>query len=172
MRRRELKSGAGVEVELPIVPFLDMSFQILFFFIMNYHPSALEGQMDMSLPAAGEAKAQDIAQVDPNVIPDDKIEIKSELTVVVRTPHDNINDGAISQISVTGDQGEITVPSVEALERHLKSVQKELTNQTDIKIQAESRLKYYFVVQIMDACIKAGFPNVGFAPPPDLGATP
>jgi biopolymer transport protein ExbD len=172
MRRRELKAATGVDVELPIVPFLDMSFQILFFFIMNYHPSAMEGQMDMSLPAAGEAKAQSIEQVDPNTIPDDKIEMKSELTVVVRTPHDNINDGAISQISVTGDQGETTVPSVEALERHLKNIQKELSNQTDIKIQAESRLKYYFVIQIMDACVKAGYPNVSFAPPPDLGATP
>ncbi len=169
---RRLKAGSNIDVELPIVPFLDMSFQILFFFIMNYHPSALEGQMDMSLPAAGEAKAQSIENVDPNVIPDDKIEIKSELTVVVRTPHDNINDGAISQISVTGDQGEITVPGVEALERHLKSVQKDLTNKTDIKIQAESRLKYYFVIQIMDACVKAGYPNVSFAPPPDLGSTP
>jgi len=90
----------------------------------------------------------------------------------VQTPHDNINDGAISRISVKGDQGETGVPSVEALEKYLKSIQKELTNKADIKIQADSRLKYYFVVQIMDACIKAGYPNVGFAPPPDLGSTP
>jgi len=169
---RELKAGTGPEVDVPIVPFLDMSFQILFFFIMNYHPSALEGQMDLSLPAAGEARAQSIEQMDPNNVPDTEIEMKSELTVVIRTPHDNINDGAISQISVTGDQGETSVSSVEGLERYLKSVQKELTNKTDIKIQADSRLKYYFVVQVMDACVKAGYPNVGFAPPPDLGSTP
>ena len=56
MRRRELKADKGPEVDLPIVPFLDMSFQILFFFIMNYHPSALEGQMDLNLPAAGEGQ--------------------------------------------------------------------------------------------------------------------
>jgi biopolymer transport protein ExbD len=169
---RQLKAATGVEVELPIVPFLDMSFQILFFFIMNYHPSALEGQMDLSLPAAGEARAQSIEQVDPNNVPDTEIEMKSELTVVIRTPHDNINDGAISQISVTGDQGGTDVSSVEGLEKYLKSVQKDLTNKTDIKIQADSRLKYYFVVQVMDACVKAGYPNVGFAPPPDMGSTP
>ena len=167
-----LKAGTGMEVELPIVPFLDMSFQILFFFIMNYHPSALEGQMDLSLPAAGEARAQSIEQVDPNNVPDTEIEMKSELTVVIRTPHDNINDGAISQISVTGDQGGTDVSSVEGLEKYLKSVQKDLTNKTDINIQADSRLKYYFVVQVMDACVKAGYPNVGFAPPPDMGSTP
>jgi biopolymer transport protein ExbD len=169
---RGLKAGTGVEVDMPIVPFLDMSFQILFFFIMNYHPSALEGQMDLSLPAAGEARAQTIDQMDPNNVPDTEIEMKSELTVMIGTPHDNINDGAISQISVKGDQGETSVSSVEGLERYLKSVQKELTNKTDIKIQADSRLKYYFVVQVMDACVKAGYPNVGFAPPPDLGSTP
>jgi biopolymer transport protein ExbD len=169
---RGLKAGTAVDVELPIVPFLDMSFQILFFFIMNYHPSALEGQMDLSLPAAGEARAQTIEQMDPKNVPDTEIEMKSELTVVIRTPHDNINDGAISNISITGDQGDTSVSSVEGLEKYLKSVQKELTNKTDIKIQADSRLKYYFVVQVMDACVKAGYPNVGFAPPPDLGSTP
>jgi biopolymer transport protein ExbD len=172
MRRRELKADRGIDVELPIVPFLDMSFQILFFFIMNYHPSALEGQMDMSLPAAGEARAQSMENVDPNKVPDNEIESKSELTVIVRTPHDNINDGAISQISISGDQGEMTVPNVEGLERYLKTIRKDLANQTDIKIQADSRLKYYYVVQMVDACVKAGYPNVGFAPPPDLGSTP
>jgi biopolymer transport protein ExbD len=110
--------------------------------------------------------------MDPNNVPDTEIEMKSELTVMIGTPHDNINDGAISQISVKGDQGETSVSSVEGLERYLKGVQKELTNKTDIKIQADSRLKYYFVVQVMDACVKAGYPNVGFAPPPDLGSTP
>jgi len=172
MRRRELKADRGPEVDLPIVPFLDMSFQILFFFIMNYHPSALEGQMDLNLPAAGEGRAQSIENIDPNKLSDTEIESKSELTVIVRTPHDNINDGTISQISIAGDQGEMTVPNVEGLERYLKTIQKDLTNKTDIKIQADSRLKYYFVVQMVDACVKAGYPNVGFAPPPDLGSTP
>jgi hypothetical protein len=29
-------------------------------------------------------------------------------------------------------------------------------------------LKYAFVAQVMDVCCKAGFKNIGFAPPPDL----
>ena len=39
--------------ELPITPMLDMAFQLLTFFIMTYRPSALEGHMDLTLPAAG-----------------------------------------------------------------------------------------------------------------------
>jgi biopolymer transport protein ExbD len=111
-------------------------------------------------------------QVNPENLSDTEIESKSELTVIIRTPHDNINDGTISQISIVGDSGEITVPNAEGLERYLKTIRKDLTNRTDIKIQADSKLKYYFVVQMVDACVKAGYPNVGFAPPPDLGAAP
>ena len=29
---------------------LDMTFQLLFFFLLNYHPTAPEGQMDLALP--------------------------------------------------------------------------------------------------------------------------
>ena len=51
------KPEAGSEVTLPITPMLDMSFQILSFFIMTYHPSALEGHIPGSLapPESGGA---------------------------------------------------------------------------------------------------------------------
>jgi biopolymer transport protein ExbD len=168
-RRRD---EAGVEAELPIVPFLDFSFQLLFFFVINYHPSAMEGQMELSLPAAGEARAESIENMDLNKLPDTDIEVKSELTVVVRTPHDNVNDGTISQISLLGDQGETTGLNVETLRSNLKAVQKNLSSKSEIKIQADSRLKYYFIVQVMDACHRAGFHNISFAPPPDMGTSP
>src|SRR5207247_10339768 len=116
MRRRELKADRGPEVDLPIVPFLDMSFQILFFFIMNYHPSALEGQMDLNLPAAGEGRAQSIENIDRNKLSDTEIESKSELTVIVRTPHDNMDAGPLSKISIVGDQAELMVSTVPGLE--------------------------------------------------------
>ena len=37
-----------------------------------------------------------------------------------------------------------------------------------VRLQADSRLKWENVVAVMDACRKAGFDNVSFAPPPDL----
>jgi biopolymer transport protein ExbD len=166
------KEDSGVEVELPIVPFLDFSFQLLFFFVINYHPSALEGQMDLNLPAAGEARAESLEKMDVTKLPDTEIEVKSELTVVVRTPHDNVNEGTISQISVLGDQGETTGLSIDTLTSHLRAAQKSLSSKSEVKIQADSRLKYYFVVQVMDACHRAGFQNISFAPPPDLGVSP
>src|SRR3954453_11888023 len=41
--------GGGINLSLIITPMLDMSFQLLAFFIMTYHPSALEGHIPGSL---------------------------------------------------------------------------------------------------------------------------
>src|SRR3954464_13965228 len=39
-----------VEPDLPITPMLDMSFQLLAFFIMTFKPAPTEGQIAMTLP--------------------------------------------------------------------------------------------------------------------------
>jgi biopolymer transport protein ExbD len=41
-------------------------------------------------------------------------------------------------------------------------------NKDNIRIEADSKLKYGRLVEVMDACLGAGFKSVGFAPPPDL----
>ena len=85
---------------------------------------------------------------------------------------DGVNDGAISAIVVQTPEGETSVSNLEALSKYLKSKRdsQDLSNKDDIQIQAESKLKYAFVIEAMDTCLKAGFLHVGFAPPPDLAA--
>ena len=39
-----------VEPDLPITPMLDMSFQLMAFFVFTFRPSPTEGQIAMSLP--------------------------------------------------------------------------------------------------------------------------
>src|SRR5438477_1242086 len=50
-KRQKIHGGGsqGVQLGLIITPMLDMSFQLLAFFIMTYHPSALEGHIPGSL---------------------------------------------------------------------------------------------------------------------------
>jgi biopolymer transport protein ExbD len=176
---RKLKPNEPAEIVLPTAAFLDMAFQLFAFFIITYNPSSLEGQMEMALPAAGEARAAAPEDVDPTAIPDQDLELKGELVVSVKTNHE-ARDGSIGSISVEDNSGvakDVPVqmdkdPNLHALRDYLKQTQKGLQNKDAIKIQAESALKHAFIVKVMDACASAGFTNIGFAPPPDLSTAP
>ena len=57
--RHRDKGDPPVEVTLPITPMLDMSFQLLAFFVMTFQSAnALEGQIDMLLPRGGTPQAK------------------------------------------------------------------------------------------------------------------
>jgi biopolymer transport protein ExbD len=155
-------------VEIPITAMLDMSFQMLIFFIMNFNPSDLEGQMDMALPAKIEAAAQNNDVQDPKASdnePDTKL--PADLTVLVRTDREGPNKGQTSQLVVRDKSGDTTIPSLEKLTAHLNNAKDQLSNKDEIKIEADSQLRWSAVVEVMDACRKAGF-TTGFGPPPDL----
>src|SRR5205807_5701338 len=87
MHRKRRKKDAGPEIELPITPMLDMAFQLLTFFIFTYHPSALEGQIEMDLPMADAAKAPNQAEAQPTET-DTEVPTPSDLTVIVKTKPD------------------------------------------------------------------------------------
>jgi biopolymer transport protein ExbD len=168
MRKR--KPEAMPEVELPVTPMLDMTFQLLTFFIFTYHPAAMEGQMEFSLPASGEARARNEADVDPNRPSDTQLALKSQITVVLRVDRSEINAGVLSQVTVQTPSGESEVRNLQGLHDFLvrQRSSQDITNKDDIQIQAESKLKYSFVIEAMDTCVKAGFTHVGFGAPPDL----
>lgn len=169
--RRKRKSDPGPDVELPITPMLDMAFQLLTFFIFTYHPSALEVQMELSLPSAGEARAKDAKDVDPTKASDGVIEEPSQVTVIAKTQLDGANRGALSQMIVDG-LSKTTVNSVKDLQAHLKQLAGDvsLNNKEKVSIQADAGLRWSHVVEVMDACKRAGFTNIGFAPPADGAA--
>lgn len=172
------KTEPGLEVELPITPMLDMAFQLLAFFIFTYNPSDLEGHMDLSLPAAGEAKAKDMQQVDPKSTPDTELELPSEITVTLKGKLADPTE--IDKVLVQHRAGETMLWSsddnlkgidpLDALSAFLQRERVGLTNQNDIKIQADGRIRYRLIMAVMDRCAKAEFRNIGFAPPPDLGS--
>src|SRR4051812_14519797 len=76
-------ADAGVEIELPVTPMLDMTFQLLFFFIVTFNPQSLEGQLDFTLPGPDSPRSQELAHVDPGM-ERAEIELPSDLTVEVK----------------------------------------------------------------------------------------
>jgi biopolymer transport protein ExbD len=163
------KSEAGPEPNLPVTPMLDMAFQLLAFFVMTYHPSDLEGQMELSLPSENISKANSAEEVKADAAPDkDKpIDLPVSVTVIVRTQRDNnVNTGTISGIIVEEDVGKHPVETLDKLLDELKTRRATAENKENIKIQADAKLKWSEVISVVDVCKQAGFTNVSFAPPP------
>jgi len=169
--KKRRKREAGIEVELPITPMLDMAFQLFAFFVFMYHPSALEGQMQLNLPPSGEAKAADKNDVQPSES-DPELKLDSEVTITIKTKQDGINDSMPSHymISTPVDTAH-RLDRLEDLEEYLKRQRSDASKDEEVTIKADSRLKYTYVIQIMDACLNpkiGGFKHVGFGPPPDM----
>jgi biopolymer transport protein ExbD len=162
------------EIVIPVTPMLDMTFQLLAFFILTFKPaSAVEAQLDFSLPATGEARAKSPDMVDPDRPSDTDLAPKGALTVSIKSRIGQVGQvGDISDIVVQmpNGSGERSFTSPEDFGEYLKRARDEIENKTDIQIQADSNLKYARVIRVMDICRSHGFTGVGFAPPADQPA--
>src|SRR3954468_2099831 len=90
------------KINLPITPMLDMTFQLLFFFIMNFHPADLEGQMDVSLPSE-----EHICHPPEGLParPERPPEFPSDLTVIVRAHGGGGPEGGIANLWIRTIEG-------------------------------------------------------------------
>jgi|SRR5947209_14187809 len=186
-RRHQQQPTPGVNLGLIITPMLDMSFQILSFFIMTYHPSALEGHIAGSLapPEKVATKAPENVTLDliPPSVPEEMLipEVQEAPTVIVRT--DRNDPGAPAKVYLKRDKTQ-TDPAEVAdavttnwkaakadLSRELHRVKKEGSDQSNIKIEADGDLRQEFVMEVYDICKQSGFPKIHFVPPPMLRNT-
>jgi biopolymer transport protein ExbD len=187
MAMRHRDTEPVVIVALPIVPMLDLSFQILFFFIITFNPSKAEGKMSMNLPATGEAKAKEQDPANLSKPTDDVLDLSADYVVLVRSYDESFTISirnaekvdelgtarGLAQLSAKDRKAEIDKlldKLREALEARLKERKDKDGDKAaeNVKIEANSRTKYDVLVSVMDACIRAGYSQVGFAPPPDL----
>ena len=169
MPRRSSKGDD--KIVLPITPMLDMVFQLLFFFIMNFNPADLEGQMDMSLPSE-DVKANKDNKADPKSAPEKtpEPEFPSDLTVQVRTQNAEGAEGGIAGIFVKGLDGkEDPVNGLDGLKKYLQDKQATVTHKESIKIRGDNHLRIKHLMKVMDVCKAAGYTNTSLIPPEDLG---
>jgi biopolymer transport protein ExbD len=169
--RRNKDKGLDLDTNKFITPMLDMTFQLLFFFVLFYNPSTLEGQMDLSLPADADKAAHKKEDVKPDAKSekDLTLEVPSDLTVIVRTQQDGVNNGIISALTVEESAGPKAIEGgLDGLRKYLQEARKAVANKSALKLKGDGRLKWRAVVEVMDVCRQAGFENISFVPPPDL----
>lgn len=172
MRRRRHGSSSFVEPDLPITPMLDMSFQLLAFFVMTYNPTPTEGHIDVALPAQQGGPSTKL----PDPFDADQVE---DLTV--RVEADDAGDVAGISISQGKDGAEAAIPgkSKDARTNLFNELKKRLaTAKTDhaarmaklneskafappkVKLELADNLSYKVVIALMDESARAGYPSV------------
>lgn len=152
MRRR--KEEAAVDVTLPITPMLDMSFQLLSFFVVTFKSPSQEGQLSVDLPKLDASAAPSDVTFDAP---------KDEYTIIVN------GDTDIRSLSIKGptltDKGVQDTGSLfRLLEDIAKAKGKAAAETVSITIEADERLVYAKLIEVMDVCKKAGFESMNMKP--------
>jgi len=143
MSNRHRGEGPGVEVTLPITPMLDMSFQLLFFFMATFNPTDPEGAQ--ALAVAKEAKQQEekpkekkaTPAKNPDMIdpmkgetpPDEKIEQDVDLRLVIKKKKQGENSVELKD----GSAPPIQVAELSTIERTTDGKEKKKFNEDLIK---------------------------------------
>ena len=147
-----------VDPDLPITPMLDMSFQLMAFFIFTFRPAPTEGQIAMSLP---KMEGGDTAIPSPS---EDRPE-----TYIVRV-HAAAN-GTIAKMTLHVKDSADT-KAVE-LGADVKNYQSELTKRfASLKKDAKAKLTLElddgvlqeYVVALLDLAIRVGFNDIAPVP--------
>lgn len=195
MRRKHSKGPTEIQLGTIITPMLDMAFQMLAFFIMTYHPSALEGHVDGDLlpPTKASTKGPKTEMKDDlplDTEPDLTQVLMVQIKAVVSAEKTRLADGK-EEIRNPGQASRILLKRPESLEpdlvadsqitfkdglRRLKGELEKFRNErkkteekTDIKIEADGDLMHQYAMEVFDICKVAGFQNVKLVAPPDLG---
>ena len=155
MSRKKRTAADIVEPDLPITPMLDMSFQLMAFFILTFRPMPTEGQMALALPdkIGGGSSISD-------PLSDNKAD---DVTVTV----DASAEGRIAGITLSDSTGSSKEPI-----RDIKAYQKALKDKAEkakpklgkLKIEMDKDLLHEYVVQLIDIGVRAGFTDISPEP--------
>jgi biopolymer transport protein ExbD len=183
MRKPTQDEDKGVNLGLIITPMLDMSFQILAFFIMTYHPSALEGHFDIKLLPPKNVATKGPTNINNELPPiDSEPELNDVLLVTVKSvakgqTENGRTDGDPSRILLTRPEdaanpvaiADTDVPFEEGLKKLSLELKKFLEDPThskaNIKIEPDPELKHKYTMEVYDACKLSGFQNIQFVGP-------
>jgi len=173
----------GVNLAIIVTPMLDMAFQLLAFFVMTYHPSALEGSYKISQVLPPEKKVGLAGPKDKkDELPGD---IEPKLTDVVlvtvksttRGQFKDRDEGEIYRVYVKkpefptpemiadGDKGEGNELCLALLGGELKRLREAGKEMSDLKFEPDPDLKHEYVMSVMGVCRKEGFKKISFVDP-------
>ena len=154
---------------LPITPMLDMSFQLLFFFIATFHlPTGMEGQMTLAVQGLGPCFGDPPPRQAGGLV-----DLQSPVTIALKADTVGQSADGVSALTLMQRSGETHLPystDLKELRQCLVDVSQKAGAGPSIKVQGDARVKWRGVVKVMDACRAAGFEDIAFAQPDDDGS--
>lgn len=152
-RKKKRSRGSPVEAELPITPMLDMSFQLLFYFIVTFKVTPTEGQIPLSLPREEGGPSA----VVPSITDDEPEEVVVQVVAA--------DNGGIGSISLrTGRavaDGEKIGADTNALFARLQTLAKSAGQKgSKLRLEMGDLLNYQFVIKLIDEARRAGFERI------------
>ena len=158
MRHRHRRAHeTHTKPELPITPMLDMSFQLLAFFVITYKPATLEGSLSMSLPKPGsDTPAQ---QINSEILDEDKDE-----PITVRVPSNGSGLILAYELNSANAAEPQRFPDSDKLLIELKAICKAKIDAKEpvpkLEYQFAPDINYQFVIKQLDEAKQAGFTKV------------
>ena len=157
MARHRNMGTEEVEADLPIIPMLDMSFQLLAFFIITFRPAPTEAQIALALPPPEQGGASSIP--DPSSDKPTKyiVHVSAGDTGTIKTMTVR-EDGSAAQPKDLG-------PDPGNLLRELKSLTAALKGKpAKLTLELDDKLLEAYVVQLVDVGIQADFTDISPVP--------
>lgn len=157
MARKQMVTDQ-VEADLPITPMLDMSFQLLAFFIMTFKSTPSEAQIAMALPPP--------EQGGPGVsIPDPAADKPTKYIVHVTASE----TGTIKTMTIREDGSAVEAKDIGAEMQNyfneLKSRIEQLNGKpAKLTLELDDKLLEDYVVKLLDHGIRAGFNEISPVP--------
>ncbi|MGL6075565.1 MAG: ExbD/TolR family protein [Fimbriiglobus sp.] len=149
MAHRKRKQNTPTEPELPITPMLDMSFQLMSFFILTFRPAPTEAQIALSLPKEDGGGA---------AIPTASIDVEAEDIIIQIFASDN---GNIASITAALKTGNVALGNdTSALFKFLREKAAASTQKAKLKYEIADRLNYQFVIKLLDEGRRAGYESI------------
>ncbi len=153
-RPRARDQGPPETVEFPVAPMLDMSFQLLAFFILTFQAPSNESRIDLYLPASPAVLATSPAG-DNSARSGLTFNSDLETDLVVRAISDELGD--LTLIELQGSE----VPSPAELTARLRAYREQLVGEPiAIRLIADDRLSYDAAAKLIVACSAAGIESI------------
>jgi biopolymer transport protein ExbD len=143
----------------PVVPMLDMAFQLLAFFVLTFQAPSPETHLDLDLPVTPAAlPAAPLGEAQP--VPVKKVDSDLENDLWIRAEADDLGDLKALRL------GEATLPDIATLGERLRRYAEVLEGRPlRVRLVADDGLRYEEAARIMAACSAAGVASIRLANP-------